>query len=61
MENGTCCLFFDGSIMLMTFVRQRFVEYYDSRACIAAYDACQGQPYGDGIWDVSFFWDHTTK
>ncbi|CDH52491.1 protein mei2 [Lichtheimia corymbifera JMRC:FSU:9682] len=41
--------------------RQRFVEYYDSRACIAAYDACQGQPYGDGIWDVSFFWDHTTK
>ncbi|KAI7885086.1 hypothetical protein K492DRAFT_182030 [Lichtheimia hyalospora FSU 10163] len=41
--------------------RQRFVEYYDSRACIEAYDACHDQPYGDGVWDVTFFWDHTTK
>lgn len=40
---------------------QRFVEFYDSRDCVAAYDECHGQPYKDGFWDVSFFWDHTNR
>ncbi|ORY94779.1 hypothetical protein BCR43DRAFT_494578 [Syncephalastrum racemosum] len=42
--------------------RQRFVEFYDSRACLAAYNQCHLQPYPEGgRWDLSFFWDHTNR
>ncbi|KAI8140265.1 hypothetical protein BJV82DRAFT_715796 [Fennellomyces sp. T-0311] len=41
--------------------RQRFVEFYDSRACVHAYDSCHGHEYKGGRWDVSFFWDHTNR
>ena len=61
MGEGMCCLYIDNASHTDDFYRQRFVEYYDSRACIEAYDACHDQPYGDGVWDVTFFWDHTTK
>ncbi|PWN21183.1 hypothetical protein BCV69DRAFT_282677 [Microstroma glucosiphilum] len=41
----------------------RFLEFYDSRACIAAHDGMGGQQYTDpvsgsgGEWDVKFAWD----
>ncbi|KAG2220605.1 hypothetical protein INT45_002627 [Circinella minor] len=41
--------------------RQRFVEFYDSRGCVDAYDSCHGKEYKGGRWDVSFFWDHTNR
>ncbi|KAI9251784.1 hypothetical protein BDA99DRAFT_563490 [Phascolomyces articulosus] len=41
--------------------RQRFVEFYDSRGCVDAYDGCHGEEYKGGRWDVSFFWDHTNR
>ncbi|KAI9484472.1 hypothetical protein BDB00DRAFT_134806 [Zychaea mexicana] len=41
--------------------RQRFVEFFDSRACVDAFDNCHGKEYKGGRWDVSFFWDHTNR
>lgn len=40
----------------------RFLEFFDSRACVAAHDALLNQPwYGSngttGTWDVKFAWD----
>ncbi|KAI9309421.1 hypothetical protein BJ944DRAFT_7078 [Cunninghamella echinulata] len=36
---------------------QRFVEFYDSRAAVAAADATHGKSYKNGKWDVTYFWD----
>ncbi|OBZ80558.1 Protein MEI2-like 2, partial [Choanephora cucurbitarum] len=41
--------------------QQRLVEFYDSRACVAAYDATIDAEYKGGKWDVAFFWDHPYK
>ncbi|KAI8982310.1 hypothetical protein BDF20DRAFT_463588 [Mycotypha africana] len=41
--------------------QQRLVEFYDSRACVAAYDATYDKEYNGGRWDVAFFWDHPYK
>lgn len=38
--------------------QQRLVEFYDSRACVDAYDATYNTEYMGGRWDVAFFWDH---
>ncbi|KAF1806451.1 hypothetical protein FB192DRAFT_1419381 [Mucor lusitanicus] len=38
--------------------QQRLVEFYDSRACVEAYDATYNTEYMGGRWDVAFFWDH---
>ena len=35
----------------------RFLEFYDSRSCLAAHDAMGGAPYLGGDWDVKFAWD----
>ncbi|KAF7726661.1 hypothetical protein EC973_008535 [Apophysomyces ossiformis] len=41
--------------------RQRFIEFYDSRACVDAYDGTHGKEYKGGRWDVTFFWDHSPR
>jgi hypothetical protein len=41
--------------------QQRLVEFYDSRACVDAYDATLDTEYKGGKWDVAFFWDHPYK
>ncbi|KAG0169353.1 hypothetical protein DFQ29_009731 [Apophysomyces sp. BC1021] len=41
--------------------RQRFIEFYDSRACVDAYDGTHGKEYKGGKWDVTFFWDHSPR
>ncbi|RCH78517.1 hypothetical protein CU098_003152, partial [Rhizopus stolonifer] len=41
--------------------QQRLVEFFDSRACVAAYDATIDAEYKGGRWDVAFFWDHPYK
>lgn len=41
--------------------QQRLVEFYDSRACVDAYDATVDNEYKGGKWDVAFFWDHPYK
>lgn len=38
--------------------QQRLVEFYDSRACVEAYDNTYNTEYMGGRWDVAFFWDH---
>lgn len=38
--------------------QQRLVEFYDSRACVDAYDETYNTEYMGGRWDVAFFWDH---
>ncbi|KAL0092932.1 hypothetical protein J3Q64DRAFT_1235206 [Phycomyces blakesleeanus] len=44
-----------------TELRQRIIEFYDSRACVNAFDGCHDKPYKGGRWDISFFWDHSFK
>jgi hypothetical protein len=41
--------------------QQRLVEFYDSRACVDAFDATYDTEYNGGKWDVAFFWDHPYK
>ncbi|CEP10888.1 hypothetical protein [Parasitella parasitica] len=41
--------------------QQRLVEFYDSRACVDAYDETYNTEYLGGRWDVAFFWDHPYK
>lgn len=41
--------------------QQRLVEFYDSRACVEAYDNTYEHEYKGGRWDVAFFWDHPYK
>ncbi|KAL7327844.1 hypothetical protein PS15p_206213 [Mucor circinelloides] len=38
--------------------QQRLVEFYDSRACVDAFDNTYNAEYMGGTWDVAFFWDH---
>lgn len=38
----------------------RFVEFWDSRACVAAFDALQGQPRWGGTLQLKFAWDLAT-
>ena len=38
----------------------RFLEFYDSRACIAANDALNGARFLGGDWDLKFAWDLAT-
>ncbi|KAI8368872.1 hypothetical protein EDC96DRAFT_441073, partial [Choanephora cucurbitarum] len=45
------------TIYLLDRNQQRLVEFYDSRACVAAYDATIDAEYKGGKWDVAFFWD----
>ncbi|RUS31711.1 hypothetical protein BC938DRAFT_477245 [Jimgerdemannia flammicorona] len=40
---------------------QRFVEFYDSRACVDAYDATMGLEWHGGTFDVKFAWDQSLK
>ncbi|CEG75176.1 hypothetical protein RMATCC62417_10267 [Rhizopus microsporus] len=40
---------------------QRLIEFFDSRACVAAYDGTIDKEYKGGRWDVAFFWDHPYK
>ncbi|KAJ2963486.1 hypothetical protein NQZ79_g1569 [Umbelopsis isabellina] len=40
---------------------QRFVEFYDSRACIDCYDYLNGQEYQGGTVDLQFLWDAPVK
>ncbi|KAI8637912.1 hypothetical protein BD408DRAFT_423759 [Parasitella parasitica] len=41
--------------------QQRLVEFYDSRACVDAFDETYDTEYLGGRWDVAFFWDHPYK
>ncbi|KAL9556356.1 hypothetical protein MBANPS3_001907 [Mucor bainieri] len=41
--------------------QQRLVEFYDSRACVEAFDQTYNTEYLGGRWDVAFFWDHPYK
>jgi RNA recognition motif-containing protein len=41
--------------------QQRLVEFYDSRACVDAFDNTYEREYKGGKWDVAFFWDHPYK
>ncbi|KAF9290396.1 hypothetical protein BGZ68_007157 [Mortierella alpina] len=36
---------------------QRFVEFFDARACARAYHQAQGRPFSKGVIDVKFAWD----
>ncbi|KAF9946323.1 hypothetical protein BGZ70_003283 [Mortierella alpina] len=36
---------------------QRFVEFFDARACARAYHQAQGRPFNKGVIDVKFAWD----
>ena len=38
----------------------RFVEYWDSRACVAAHDALDGTPFLGGVCKLKFAWDLAT-
>ncbi|KAI8369566.1 uncharacterized protein BYT42DRAFT_503276, partial [Radiomyces spectabilis] len=40
---------------------QRLIEYYDSRACVEAYDNTLDQPYKGGYWHCAFFWDASLR
>lgn len=35
----------------------RFVEYFDSRACLLAHDTLNGTAFMGGVWDLKFAWD----
>lgn len=38
----------------------RFVEYWDSRACVKAHDTCQDSKFAGGTMQVKFAWDLST-
>ncbi|KAG2188871.1 hypothetical protein INT44_004011 [Umbelopsis vinacea] len=40
---------------------QRFVEFFDSRACIDCHDYLNGQEYQGGTVDLQFLWDAPVK
>ncbi|CAG8461694.1 2458_t:CDS:10 [Rhizophagus irregularis] len=44
-----------------THPNQRFVEFWDSRACIRAHDATLNAEYNGGYFDCKFAWDVSAK
>ncbi len=62
------CPFFGYSakcVLLISFVeqnRRKFVEYYDSRDCAAAFDAVsENGAFMDGKLEIEFVWDQFTS
>jgi hypothetical protein len=55
----TCEDMFD--TILMYVYSQRFVEYFDSRACIDCHDYLNGQEYQGGTVDLAYLWDAPVK
>lgn len=44
-----------------THVNQKFVEFYDSRACVAAYDQLLNTQFKNGTIDLRFVWDYPAR
>ena len=40
---------------------KKFIEFYDSRACVAAHDAMKGSEYHGGVMDARFAWDYPRR
>ncbi|KAF7970868.1 hypothetical protein HWV62_22684 [Athelia sp. TMB] len=54
------CHFFRYSVLMFA-GSQRYLEYYDIRACDQAFDRLRHQTLQDGVMDISFAWDNTAE
>lgn len=44
-----------------THVNQKFVEFYDSRACVSSYDQLLNTQFKNGTIDLRFVWDYPAR